>query len=81
MKSCPKFPYEKIEKVLADKEIPDRIVYVYLKYYAFLEPEEELKKQLVASLETCIGEFYVARAGSKDTHAFDKSSFFNGASL
>ena len=31
------FPYEKIEKVLADKEIPDRIVYVYLKYYAFLE--------------------------------------------
>ena len=22
------FPYEKIEKVLADKEIPDRIVYV-----------------------------------------------------
>ena len=59
------FPYEKIEKVLADKEIPDRIVYVYLKYYAFLEPEEELKKQLVASLETCIGEFDVARAGIK----------------
>ena len=57
------FPYEKIEKVLADKEIPDRIVYVYLKYYAFLEPKEELKKQLVASLETCIGEFDVARAG------------------
>ena len=24
------FPFEKIEKVLADKEIPDRIVYVYL---------------------------------------------------
>ena len=59
------FPYEKIEKVLADKEIPDRIVYVYLKYYAFLEPEEELKKQLVASLDTCIGEFDVARAGIK----------------
>ena len=59
------FPYEKIEKVLADKEIPDRIVYVYLKYYAFLEPKEELKKQLVASLETCIGEFDVARAGIK----------------
>lgn len=58
-------PYEKIEKVLADKEIPDRIVYVYLKYYAFLEPKEELKKQLVASLETCIGEFDVARAGIK----------------
>ena len=59
------FPYEKIEKVLADKEIPDRIVYVYLKYYAFLEPKEELKKQLVASLDTCIGEFDVARAGIK----------------
>ena len=59
------FPYKKIEKVLADKEIPDRIVYVYLKYYAFLEPKEELKKQLVASLETCIGEFDVARAGIK----------------
>ena len=59
------FPYEKIEKVLADKEIPDRIVYVYLKYYAFLEPVEELKKQLVASLDTCIGEFDVARAGIK----------------
>ena len=58
-------PYEKVEKVLADKEIPDRIVYVYLKYYAFLEPKEELKKQLVASLETCIGEFDVARAGIK----------------
>ena len=41
------FPYEKIEKVLADKEIPDRIVYVYLKYYAFLEPKEELKKRCV----------------------------------
>ena len=59
------FPYKKIEKVLADKEIPDRIVYVYLKYYAFLEPKEELKKQLVASLDTCIGEFDVARAGIK----------------
>lgn len=59
------FPYEKIEKVLADNEIPDRIVYVYLKYYAFLEAKEELKKQLVASLETCIGEFDVARAGIK----------------
>ena len=59
------FPYEKIEKVLADKEIPDRIVYVYLKYYAFLEPKEELKKQLVASIDTCIGEFDVARAGIK----------------
>ena len=58
-------PYEKVEKVLADKEIPDRVVYVYLKYYAFLEPKEELKKQLVASLETCIGEFDVARAGIK----------------
>lgn len=64
MKNCPNF-YKKIEKVLADKEIPDRIVYVYLKYYAFLEPKEELKKQLVASLETCIGEFDVARAGIK----------------
>lgn len=58
-------PYEKVEKVLADKEIPDRVVYVYLKYYAFLEPKEELKKQLVASLETCIGEFDVARTGIK----------------
>ncbi len=31
----------------------------------FLEPKEELKKQLVASLDTCIGEFDVARAGIK----------------
>lgn len=54
------FPYEKIEKVLADKEIPDRIVYVYLKYYAFLEPVEELKKQLVASLD-----MNIRRAGRK----------------
>lgn len=41
------FPYKKIEKVLADKEIPDRIVYVYLKYYACLLSCFDANKKII----------------------------------
>lgn len=56
---------KRLRKYWQIKKSRTGIVYVYLKYYAFLEPKEELKKQLVASLETCIGEFDVACAGIK----------------
>ena len=38
------FPYEKIEKVLADKEIPDRIVYVLSEILCFSGTERRVKE-------------------------------------